>query len=176
MAKPNSNTPGRKTGRRNEPDAPPPSPANDLQEQVERTPGGMFAKGKSGNPKGRTRGSRNKATEAAALLLAGEAEALTRKAVELALEGDTTALRLCLERIYPAPKDRPVAVDLPPVETAADLPRATAALLAAVARGAITPQEGNALAAIVAAHGKAVDVAEIDARITALEAAKEQRR
>jgi len=31
--------------------------------------------------------------------LEGEAEALTRKAVELALEGDVTALRLCLDRI-----------------------------------------------------------------------------
>ena len=176
MTEMNQHTPGRKTGRRNEPDAPSPSPANDLQKQVERTAKGQFARGASGNPGGKTKGTRSRATMAAAALLDGEAEALTRKAVELALEGDTTALRLCLERIYPAPKDRPVAVDLPPVETAADLPRATAALLAAVARGAITPQEGNALAAIVAAHGKAVDIADIDARITALETAKEQRR
>lgn len=175
MTEMNQHTPARKKGRRNEPDAPP-SPANDLQEQVERTPGGMFAKGKSGNPKGRTRGSRNKATEAAALLLAGEAEALTRKAVELALDGDTTALRLCLERIYPAPKDRPVAVDLPTVETAADLPKLTASILAAVARGELTPQEGNSLASIVTAHSKAVDVAEIDARLAALEDARQEGR
>ena len=30
-----------------------------------------------------------------------EAEALTRKAIERALEGDTTALRLCLDRLLP---------------------------------------------------------------------------
>lgn len=57
------------------------------------------------------------------------------------------------------------------MDSTADLPKATAALLAAVARGELTPQEGNALAAIVAAHSKAVDVAEMDARITALETA-----
>ena len=53
-----------------------------------RVRGRPFAKDRSGNPAGRTVGSRNKTTIAAAALLAGEAEALTRKAVELALVGD----------------------------------------------------------------------------------------
>jgi hypothetical protein len=45
--------------------------------------GGGFEKGQFGNPAGR-----NKTTIAAAALLAGEAKALTRKVVELALVGD----------------------------------------------------------------------------------------
>ena len=49
--------------------------------------GRPFEKGRSGNPRGRRRGSRNKATLAAEALLAGESEALTRKAVEMALAG-----------------------------------------------------------------------------------------
>ena len=53
-----------------------------------------------GNP-GRPRGARNKSTLAAMALLEGEAEALTRKAVELALGGDTVALKLVLDRILP---------------------------------------------------------------------------
>ena len=57
---------------------------------------GRFARGNPGKPKG----ARHKATQAALMLLDGEAEALTRQAVELALAGDTTALRLCLERIW----------------------------------------------------------------------------
>ena len=69
-----------------------------------RRRGRPFEQGRSGNPAGRRTGSRNKATLAAAALLQGEAEALTRKAVELALVGDPTALRLCLERILPAHK------------------------------------------------------------------------
>src|ERR1700726_1785617 len=48
-----------------------------------RARGRPFEKGRSGNPGGRRRGSRNKATLAAAALLADESEALTRKAVEM---------------------------------------------------------------------------------------------
>jgi hypothetical protein len=42
-----------------------------------------------------------------------EGEAITRKAIERALEGDTTSLRLCMERIYPARKSLPIALALP---------------------------------------------------------------
>src|SRR3974390_695778 len=56
---------------------------NSLQKQPARGPGRRFEKGRSGTPAGRPPGLRNRATEAAELLLDGEAEALTRKAVEL---------------------------------------------------------------------------------------------
>src|ERR1700732_1627842 len=83
--------------------------------------GGRSKKGQSGNPAGRRVGCRNKTTLAAAALLAGEAEALTRKAVELALGGDPTALRLCIERILPQCRERTVKFILPPIESAADI-------------------------------------------------------
>src|SRR6266853_395500 len=69
---------------------------------------GRFARGRSGNPAGRPRGCRDHVNRAARLLLAGEGEALTRKAVELALAGDPTALRLCLERIVGPYRERVV--------------------------------------------------------------------
>ena len=72
--------------------------------------GRPFEKGRSGNPAGRRRGSRNRSTQAAQLLLEGEAEALTRKAVELALGGDPAALRLCLDRVIPPHRRRLVRV------------------------------------------------------------------
>ena len=75
-----------------------------LQKQDEGSGDRLFRKGRSGNPAGRPPGSRNRATIAAEALLEGEAQALTRKAIELALAGDTTALRLCLERIVPQRK------------------------------------------------------------------------
>src|SRR5713101_403902 len=78
-------------------------------------PKGAFRKGRSGNPKGRPPGARNKATETAELLLDGEAAALTRKAVERALEGDAMALRLCLDRIIPPCRETPDELGLPPV-------------------------------------------------------------
>jgi hypothetical protein len=64
-----------------------------------------------------------------------EAETITRKAIELAKEGDLTALRLCLDRIAPPRKDRPVLFELPPITSAADAVQASGALVAAVAEG-----------------------------------------
>jgi hypothetical protein len=106
---------------------------------------------------------------AAQALLDGESEALTRKAVELALKGDLTALRLCLERIVPPRKDSPVKVTLPPMESSADLPSVTAAVLAAVAAGQLTPSEAAALAGLVETHRRAIETAELSERISKLE-------
>ena len=69
---------------------------------------GKFSVGNSGG----SRGSRKKATLAIESLLEGQAEALTQTAVKQALEGDSVALRLCIERIAPAPKDQPVSFAL----------------------------------------------------------------
>src|SRR5438128_726120 len=97
----------------------------------EQVRGRPFAKGRSGNPAGRRLGSRNKATVAAQELLANEAEALTRKAVEAALAGDPMAMRLCLERILP--RERVVKFALPPIKSAADVAPASHALRVASA-------------------------------------------
>jgi hypothetical protein len=61
----------------------------------------VFVKGQVPNPNGRPVGSRHKTTLAIEALLEGEAEGLTRKAIEMALSGDMIALRLCLDRIAP---------------------------------------------------------------------------
>lgn len=72
--------------------------------------GHRFRKGVSGNPKGRPKGARNKTTTMAEALLEGQAEALVQKLVSMALEGNITALRLCLERLIP-PKRAPAMQD-----------------------------------------------------------------
>src|SRR3984957_8596577 len=90
--------------------------------------GRPFSKGASGNPGGRPAGARNKALLAMEALLDGEAEAITRVAVDKAKEGDPTALRLCLERILPPRKDRPVSFSLPQLGTVTDAPAGTAAI------------------------------------------------
>jgi hypothetical protein len=118
--------------------------------------GRLFVKGRSGNPRGRQVGARNKKTLAAAVLLEGEAEALTRKAVELALAGDPTALRLCIERIVPPCRERPVKFTLPPIENAADIAAAMNAVTAALARGIITPGEAERIANVVDTFARAI--------------------
>ena len=130
------------------------------------TRGKPFAAGNPGRPKG----TRHKATMAAEAMLDGDAVKLTRKAVEMALAGDATALRLCLERILPPRKDRLLKFKLPAVAGAQDHPTAIAALLQATAAGHLAPAESQAMAAILAEHRKAIEVADIEARLSALEA------
>jgi hypothetical protein len=128
-----------------------------------------FKSGQSGNPGGRPKGALNKATLATQALLDGEAEALTRKVVELAKEGNPVALRLCLDRLLPPRKDRPVNFTLPRIEGAQDLVKALGAILEAVAQGEITPGEGQTLTAMLDGYRKGLETADLEARITALE-------
>ena len=130
---------------------------------------GKFKSGESGNPGGRPKGSLNKATLASQTLLDGEAEALTRKVVELAKEGNPVALRLCLERLLPPRKDRPVNFTLPRIEGAQDLVKALGAILEAVARGEITPAEGQTLTTMLDGYRKGLETADLEARVTELE-------
>ncbi len=139
--------------------------ASGVRKNVGITRGKPFQRGNPGRPKG----ARNKATLAAEALLSGEAEALARRAVELALEGDTTALRLCLERIVPPQRDRPVMFALPRLETPADAVRASAALVEAVASGDLTPAEAGELSKLLDGFTRAIEVHDLMARVEQLE-------
>ena len=134
-----------------------------------RNTDGTFGKG---NP-GKRHGIRHKTTLAIQALLDGEGEALTRKAVDMALAGDTTALRLCLERVAPPRKDSPVSFDLPLMESAASASAAMGAILAGVASGDLTPGEGIAIAGLVEGYRKALETTELEARLKALEERQE---
>ena len=132
---------------------------------VANTRGKPFERGNPGKPKG----ARHKTTLAIDALLDGDAENLTRKAIEMALAGDTVAVRLCLDRLAPVRKDRPVTFALPKIETTADLPKASAALLKAVASGELTPSEPAELGKLVEAHVRAIEATELQARLERLE-------
>jgi hypothetical protein len=123
---------------------------------------------KKGNP-GRPHGARHKATLAAESLLDGEAEALTRKAIERALDGDATALRLCLDRIIPPRKERTLQIALPALTSASDAAAAMAAITEGVACGEITTGEAADLSALVAGFAKAMETSDLERRIAALE-------
>jgi hypothetical protein len=104
------------------------------------------------------------------VLLQGEAEALTRKAVELALGGDVTALRLCLDRLIAPHRERLVPLVLPPMREPADLAASMEAIAAAVARGLLAPAEAAELAKVVDTFAKAIEMRDFDARLRELEA------
>ncbi len=131
---------------------------------------GTFAAGNALG--GKTKGARHKATMAVETLLDGQVDQLTQKAVDAALGGDMTAMRLCLERICPPRKDRPILVDLPEMKGAEGASQVMAGILEAVAEGDITPDEARGLSSIVEVYRKTLETTELEMRLHALEQAK----
>ena len=134
-----------------------------------RDANGRFVSGSSGNPAGRPKGARNRATLAAQELFDGEAGKLARKAVELALAGDTTALRLCLDRVLPARKGSPVHLDLPTLQTTRDAVTASGTLLKAVADGDLSPAEAESVARLLEFHRRTIETEQLEDRLAEIE-------
>ena len=130
-----------------------------------RNTAGQFSAGNSGRPTG----SRNKATIAIESLMQGQADALTQIAVTKALEGDSVALRLCMERIAPAPKDQPVSFNLPKMNNALDASEAAGSVLTAVSEGELTPIEATRVMGLIDSYRRTLELTEIEQRLHALE-------
>ena len=128
-----------------------------------------FKPGQSGNPKGRPAGRPDKRTKLRGFL-EPHAQELIEKAVELAKNGDTTAPRLCLERLIPPMKatDSPVKLD----GVGGTLSDQGAAIISAMGTGKITPDQAAKLLQTIAAQARVVEVDELEKRVSALEATK----
>lgn len=135
--------------------------------------GKPFGPGNCANPNGRPAGSRNRASIMLDRLAEADARDILQAQIEKAKEGDQQAAALILGRVWPARKGRPVSLDLPAIKTAADVVKAIGRVADAVAAGAITPDEGQAVAAMLEAKRRAIETVELEARVAALE---EQRR
>lgn len=134
--------------------------------------GRPFQPGQSGNPAGRPKGSRHAALAALDAIGSEGAQDVLKKVVEDAKAGDLRAAEILLARLWPVRKGRPIALDLPRLETPGDVVKATATIAEAVAAGEVTPEEGQAVAAIVETHRRALETEEIERRLAALEAAQ----
>ncbi|ONF46470.1 DUF5681 domain-containing protein [Methylobacterium radiotolerans] len=129
-----------------------------------------FQPGKSGNPRGRRPGAKNKATLIMEELFDTHGENLTKKLFHQGFKGDVQAMRIIFDRLMPVRKDQPISLDLPQIDTPADLTRATGALLEGVASGQITPSQAAELAKIIDIHMKAIEVVHSEATVAELEA------
>ncbi len=107
-------------------------------------------------------------------LFDGEAEALTRKIIELAKEGDMQALKACLDRLCPPLKAQaaPVQVDFPKTESLAGLANA---FIQAAAKGQLPPDVASQMVSAVGTLARIVEIDELKERLTALEAAVEKK-
>jgi hypothetical protein len=132
--------------------------------------GRPFRKGRSGNPSGKPAGTRHRATQLAEKLLSDDIEGVVRSVVNAAKGGDMTAARLVLERILPVRKGKPVIFEIPMITKPSDVITATGSLLEAMASGKLSPEEASAAASVIEAHRRVIETADLDARLTAVEA------
>lgn len=136
-----------------------------------------FKKGESGNPDGRPFGSRNKTTLAALALIEDEGEKLTRKAVELALNGDLQALKLCMERLAPPAKERPLeAFILPQLTDQRSVLEALNAIANKLSLGELLPAEATSICKVLEQYRKHFETTELTERLETLEQALKVRK
>ena len=131
-----------------------------------------FKKGKSGNPKGRPHGTTR--TGKLAAMLEPHAPALVQKAVGLALNGDTTALRLCLERLYPAIKARDEAVLLPELDSNASLTEQAKSVINELSDGNLSTTQAASVMQSISAQARIIEIDELEQRVAQLEVANDR--
>jgi hypothetical protein len=118
--------------------------------------------------KGRRPGSRNKRTLFAEMM-EGHGEALIKQCQVLAMQGDSTALKLCIDRLVAPCKSSSSRFRLPPLRTVSDLVKALPRIIQEVARGRLSAQEGEAIASMLDSQRRALETEEFDARLKAIE-------
>lgn len=91
-------------------------------------------------------------------------EAIIKQCQVLALKGNPTAMRLCMERLLPACKPSNHRFRLLRVKTAADLGSAWQTVAQQVALGKISAQEGEAMASMLEMWRKSIESEQLDSR------------
>lgn len=128
----------------------------------------QFQKGKSGNPSGKPKGAKDKRT-ALRSLLEPHRDALVKVAVDKALGGDATALRICLDRLIAPVRGNPVDIG----NFSGTLVERGEQVLEAVGRGSISAEEAAALMSVINSQARIIEATDLDRRLSALEKAIE---
>lgn len=131
-----------------------------------------FEKGTSGNPNGRPCGIVDR-RRALGTLLENRAEDLVNVAIDMALGGDSAALRLCIERLIPKAEKERSTLQLGDDEynKADAITQLGNMLLKAVMSGELAPCDGRTLGSMLDVQRKNIEASDLQARVHALEAA-----
>jgi hypothetical protein len=119
--------------------------------------------------RGRPRGSRNKRTLLLEELLAGHTDALLRKALVMALQGDGPILRTLLGRILPHCKDGPVRVGTLRTGSSQEIAASCDQILKKVSNGTLTLAEGQECVKLLQGRLDMALLTDMESRLRALE-------
>jgi hypothetical protein len=129
--------------------------------------GRPFKPGQSGNPKGRPAGRPDRRSALRDAILKHVPAVIARLVAE-AKKGDVGAAKVLLDRVLAPLRPADLPVD-PPLALPADMSGQGRAILAAVADGRLTPDQAATLMATVAALARALETAELAAKIAHIE-------
>lgn len=130
---------------------------------------GKFQKGQSGNPNGKAKGTKNRATIAAEQLLQNNLDNICLRLIEEALTGNMLAIKLVLDRVLPSRRDRAIDIKLPKLQTIEDALKTMTTIIEAMGNGKITPSEGESMSRVIDAFLKVIQGYELEKRVRALE-------
>ena len=119
--------------------------------------------------RGRPRGSRNKVTRVCQDILDSYAEPLMKKFLVMALQGNPTVVRIFMDRLMPARGQSTLRFKLPPTKSIDDVAAASQAVVNGVARGQLTPAEGQAFCGMLEGRRRVIEIQDQEPRIRALE-------
>lgn len=131
--------------------------------------GKPFVKGKSGNPAGLKPGTRHRKTLMLEHMNDDDRAAIVEKIVKQAKRGDRASQKLIVDRIEPPRKGRAAPFALPAIKTTGDVVTALEAVTAAMAAGLLSPAEAVEISAVVELQRRAIETAEIETRLKAIE-------
>lgn len=127
-----------------------------------------FKPGQSGNPAGRPKGTKLRATRLREDL-AKDVPGILERVKDAALDGDMTAARILLDRVMPPVRSESATVEIPALAAAETLSEKARALVDAVAEGQLAPSTASDLLSALGATAKIIELDELERRIAALE-------
>jgi hypothetical protein len=119
--------------------------------------------------RGRPRGSRNKAKSPVQELLEEYALPVTRKCIGQAGQGDMQAMRIVMDRIAPVRRDACIRIKLPRTRTVQGVALAGEKVMREIARGQITPAEGEKVMSALEIQARIIKDASWEGRIEKIE-------
>jgi len=126
-----------------------------------------FQPGESGNPDGRPVGSKDKRTQYRELF-EPHADALIQKVINLALDGDTTCLKMCIDRIVSPFRSKNATVILDDIE--GTLTEKGEKIINAMGKGELSPSDASSMLSALAAQARIIEIIDLEERISKLEA------